>query len=142
MKCVQCGERLRRVHRTFFERFSYMAVYECRTCKREEFARTAFINSHVTETYVQARGVRPAPLPLPFWPVLPLPAVWHVPGSTPQTARQDRPHAWRVSELPGTPDLERPPVSLPLVPAAILRSARAGDPTGCRPTPGPDRKSV
>ena len=38
MKCVQCGEKLRRVHRTFFERFSYMAIYECRKCKREEFA--------------------------------------------------------------------------------------------------------
>ena len=42
MKCVQCGQRLRRVHRTFFERFSYMAVYECRTCKREEFAPRRF----------------------------------------------------------------------------------------------------
>ena len=42
MKCAQCGERLRRVHRTFFERFSYMAVYECRTCKREEFAPRRF----------------------------------------------------------------------------------------------------
>ena len=38
MKCVQCGERLRRVHRTFVERFSYMAIYECRKCQREEFA--------------------------------------------------------------------------------------------------------
>src|ERR1035441_10383539 len=89
--------------------------------------------------YVQARGVRPAPLPLPFWPVLPLPPVWHVPGRAPQTARQDRPHAWRVPELPGTPDLERPPVSLPLVPAAILRSAPADDPRGCRPTRGTSR---
>ena len=42
MKCVQCGQRLRRVHRTFFERFSYMAVYECRTCKREEYAPRRF----------------------------------------------------------------------------------------------------
>ena len=38
MKCVQCGDRLKRVHRTFFERFSYMAIYECRKCQREEFA--------------------------------------------------------------------------------------------------------
>ena len=38
MKCKQCGERLRRVHRTFVERFSYMAIYECRKCEREEFA--------------------------------------------------------------------------------------------------------
>ncbi len=29
---------MRRVHRTFWERFSYMAIYECRTCEREEFA--------------------------------------------------------------------------------------------------------
>jgi hypothetical protein len=38
MKCVQCGEKLRRVHRTFFERLSYMAIYECRKCEREEYA--------------------------------------------------------------------------------------------------------
>src|SRR5436305_13080980 len=36
MKCTRCGEKLRRVHRTFFQRFSYMAIYECRTCKRDE----------------------------------------------------------------------------------------------------------
>ena len=36
MKCAQCGEKLRRVHRTFFERFSYMAIYQCRKCKRDE----------------------------------------------------------------------------------------------------------
>jgi DNA-directed RNA polymerase subunit RPC12/RpoP len=38
MKCGQCGGKLRRVHRTFWERFSYMAIYECRKCEREEFA--------------------------------------------------------------------------------------------------------
>jgi DNA-directed RNA polymerase subunit RPC12/RpoP len=38
MKCRQCGGKLRRVHRTFVERFSYMAIYECRTCEREEYA--------------------------------------------------------------------------------------------------------
>ena len=32
LKCEQCGGRVRRVHRTFFERFSYMAIYECRDC--------------------------------------------------------------------------------------------------------------
>ena len=37
MKCGQCGERLKRVHRTFFERFSYMAIYECPKCKNEKF---------------------------------------------------------------------------------------------------------
>jgi hypothetical protein len=42
MKCVQCGQRLRRVHRTVVERIGYMAVYECRTCKREEFAPRRF----------------------------------------------------------------------------------------------------
>ena len=36
MKCGKCGGKLRRVHRTFFERFSYMAIYECQKCEREE----------------------------------------------------------------------------------------------------------
>ena len=30
--CGRCGGRLRRVHRTFWERFSYLAIYECRDC--------------------------------------------------------------------------------------------------------------
>jgi hypothetical protein len=38
MRCQQCGGKLRRVHRTFLERFSYMAIYECRECKRVEHA--------------------------------------------------------------------------------------------------------
>jgi DNA-directed RNA polymerase subunit RPC12/RpoP len=37
IKCEKCGGRLRRVHRTFFERFSYMAIYECRDCEKEHF---------------------------------------------------------------------------------------------------------
>ena len=37
LKCGQCGGKVRRVHRTFMERFSYMAIYECRECKHEEF---------------------------------------------------------------------------------------------------------
>ena len=36
MKCGKCGERMKRIHRTFFERFSFMAIYECRKCVREE----------------------------------------------------------------------------------------------------------
>jgi DNA-directed RNA polymerase subunit RPC12/RpoP len=37
-KCRHCGgSGLKRVHRTFFERFSYMAIYECQDCQREEF---------------------------------------------------------------------------------------------------------
>jgi DNA-directed RNA polymerase subunit RPC12/RpoP len=28
---------LKRVHRTFLERFSYLAIYECRECENEEF---------------------------------------------------------------------------------------------------------
>jgi DNA-directed RNA polymerase subunit RPC12/RpoP len=36
LKCEQCGGRMRRVHRTFFERFSYMAIYECRDCDAEK----------------------------------------------------------------------------------------------------------
>ena len=31
--CKQCGGHLHRIHRTFLERFSYMAIYECRECK-------------------------------------------------------------------------------------------------------------
>jgi len=42
MKCGQCGSRLRRVHRTFLERFSYMAIYECQKCEREEFVPRRF----------------------------------------------------------------------------------------------------
>jgi DNA-directed RNA polymerase subunit RPC12/RpoP len=37
MKCGQCAGRLRRVHRTFAERFQYMAIYECPKCEREEY---------------------------------------------------------------------------------------------------------
>jgi hypothetical protein len=37
-KCGYCGSgRLKRVHRTFIERFSYLAIYECRDCENEEF---------------------------------------------------------------------------------------------------------
>lgn len=36
-KCPRCGERLHRIHRTFFERFRYLAIYECRSCDREEY---------------------------------------------------------------------------------------------------------
>jgi hypothetical protein len=42
MKCGQCGGKLRRVHRTFFERFSYMAIYECQKCEREEYVPRRF----------------------------------------------------------------------------------------------------
>jgi hypothetical protein len=35
-KCGQCGGRLRRVHRTFWERFRYMAIFECKDCEHEE----------------------------------------------------------------------------------------------------------
>ena len=36
-KCKQCNGRLRRIHRTFLERFSYMAIYGCPKCQIEEF---------------------------------------------------------------------------------------------------------
>jgi DNA-directed RNA polymerase subunit RPC12/RpoP len=36
-KCSRCGARLRRVHRTFLERFGYLAIYECKQCGMEEF---------------------------------------------------------------------------------------------------------
>ena len=41
-KCARCGAQLRRVHRTFFERFSYMAIYECKSCAVEEFVPRRF----------------------------------------------------------------------------------------------------
>ncbi len=31
--CRRCGGRVRRIHRTFWERFSYLAIYECRDCR-------------------------------------------------------------------------------------------------------------
>jgi transcription elongation factor Elf1 len=31
--CSQCGGALRRIHRSFWERFAYLAIYECRDCK-------------------------------------------------------------------------------------------------------------
>ena len=37
LKCEHCGGRVRRVHRTFIERFSYMAIYACRDCDTEKF---------------------------------------------------------------------------------------------------------
>ena len=30
--CIQCGGRLRRIHRTFLQRFSYLAIFECSDC--------------------------------------------------------------------------------------------------------------
>jgi len=35
-KCGICGGELKPVHRTFFEYFAYMAVYECDNCEIEE----------------------------------------------------------------------------------------------------------
>ncbi len=32
MNCKQCGARVHRIHRTFSERFAYLAIYECRGC--------------------------------------------------------------------------------------------------------------
>ncbi len=35
--CSNCGGRLKRVPRAFLERLSYMAVFECPRCSREEY---------------------------------------------------------------------------------------------------------
>lgn len=35
-KCSRCGGSLRRIHRTFWERLSYMAKYKCRECQTTE----------------------------------------------------------------------------------------------------------
>jgi hydrogenase maturation factor HypF (carbamoyltransferase family) len=37
-KCAHCGGRLVRVHRAFFERFRYLALYRCHDCQREDYA--------------------------------------------------------------------------------------------------------
>jgi hypothetical protein len=41
-KCKQCGERLRRVHRTFQERIKYLAVYRCPGCQATETAERRY----------------------------------------------------------------------------------------------------
>ncbi len=41
-KCSQCGGKLRRVHRTFMERFSYMAIYACKECENEEYLQRSY----------------------------------------------------------------------------------------------------
>jgi len=35
-KCSRCGGRLRRIHRTLFERLGYMAIYQCQRCREEQ----------------------------------------------------------------------------------------------------------
>ena len=37
-KCVHCGGKLRRVHRTFWQRFTQMAMYECKGCRKVDSA--------------------------------------------------------------------------------------------------------
>lgn len=32
-QCRVCGERLRRIHRTLWERFLYVGIFECQRCK-------------------------------------------------------------------------------------------------------------
>ena len=71
----------RRVHRTFFERFSYMAIYECQR--------------------VQERGVCAAPLSATTSARTAAARMRHVPRHAAQAARQDRPHARRLAELAG-----------------------------------------
>ncbi len=41
-KCSNCGGHLRRVHRTLGERLSYIAIYQCRQCDREEFVPRSY----------------------------------------------------------------------------------------------------
>src|ERR1035437_5385337 len=40
--CSQCGGNLHRIHRTFTERFVYLAIYECRQCKDISFMPRQF----------------------------------------------------------------------------------------------------
>lgn len=36
MKCLRCGGKVRRVHRTPLEHFKYLAIYECVACDIEQ----------------------------------------------------------------------------------------------------------
>ena len=42
MKCADCGGKLRRVHRTFAERFQFLAMFECEECGSDAFVRRPF----------------------------------------------------------------------------------------------------
>jgi len=42
LTCSQCGGRLRRVHRTLFERFRYSSIYFCKQCDSEEYVPRLF----------------------------------------------------------------------------------------------------
>ena len=42
LKCSQCGGRLRRVHRTRFERYRYSSIYYCKHCDSEEYVPRVF----------------------------------------------------------------------------------------------------
>jgi DNA-directed RNA polymerase subunit RPC12/RpoP len=35
-KCVKCGAKLRRIHRTLSERIVYMAIFKCQGCQAEQ----------------------------------------------------------------------------------------------------------
>jgi len=42
--CSHCGARLRRTHRTFLERFRYMAIYQCPRCKLDELVPRQYLH--------------------------------------------------------------------------------------------------
>ncbi len=42
IKCGECGGKMKRVHRTFRERFRYLAIYECRECETQGFVPRPF----------------------------------------------------------------------------------------------------
>jgi uncharacterized protein with PIN domain len=35
-KCIHCGGKLRRIHRTLIERLSYLGIFQCCVCEREQ----------------------------------------------------------------------------------------------------------
>ena len=37
IKCRQCGGKLYRIHRTFSDRFRYLAIFRCSDCQAEAF---------------------------------------------------------------------------------------------------------
>jgi DNA-directed RNA polymerase subunit RPC12/RpoP len=47
--CSHCGGRLKRIHRSFLQRFRYMAIYKCRQCDHEEFVSRQYMYHAGTE---------------------------------------------------------------------------------------------
>jgi hypothetical protein len=64
--CTKCGSRLRKVHVTFWERFQYSAIYECRRCEVESFVTRQYILNYQRWTLNRRTRQRKPPLNAEF----------------------------------------------------------------------------